>query len=177
MKRWEERDDATLLSATASEPEAFGAFYRRHLPALLAYCRRRTGSAELAFDLTAEVFAAALTGSARYRAERESAAPWLLGIARHKLAESARRGQIEDRARRRLGMEAIELTDEGVASLEGSDLLGALPADQRDAVQARIVDERDYSEIAAELRCSEQVVRKRVSRGLERLRTQMEGER
>ena len=51
----------------------------------------------------------------------------------------------------------------------------SLPADQRDAVQARIVEERPYPEIARELRTSEMVVRKRVSRGLATLRERMEG--
>jgi RNA polymerase sigma-70 factor (ECF subfamily) len=37
-----------------------------------------------------------------------------------------------------------------------------------------ILDERSYPEIAAELRCSENVIRKRVSRGLARLRPLLE---
>src|SRR5436190_23656219 len=129
MEQWENRDDAALLAATAGRPEAFGTFYRRHVRAVLGYCRRRTGSPELAFDLTAEVFAAALESSGRYRAERDSAAAWLYGIARHKLAESARRGRIEDGARRRLRMEPIELDDDGVALVEEvAQLLDGLPA-------------------------------------------------
>lgn len=35
--------------------------------------------------------------------------------------------------------------------------------------------ERSYSEIAASLQCSEMVVRKRVSRGLARIRETLEG--
>src|SRR3954470_17327749 len=177
MGRWEAVDDSDLLAATAKEPDAFAAFYRRHVTAVLAYCRRRTGAPDLAFDLCAEVFAAALEARARYKPVHDSAAPWLYGIARHKLAESARRGQIEDRARRRAGMQPIEVTDEGLAVIDEAALLQALPAHERDAVQARILDDRGYEEIAAALRCSEQVVRKRVSRGLARLRAQMEGDR
>ncbi|MGC9221851.1 MAG: RNA polymerase sigma factor [Solirubrobacteraceae bacterium] len=52
-------------------------------------------------------------------------------------------------------------------------LLYELPADQRQVVQARILDGRPYSDIAHELRCSEAVVRKRVSRGLSTLRDQL----
>jgi RNA polymerase sigma factor (sigma-70 family) len=54
-------------------------------------------------------------------------------------------------------------------------LLGDLPADQRTALLARIVDERPYDEIASELRCSEAVIRQRVHRGLRRLRSGLEG--
>lgn len=54
-----------------------------------------------------------------------------------------------------------------------TELVESLPYDERRAVQARIVHERSYSEIAAELRCSELVVRKRVSRGLAHVREQL----
>jgi RNA polymerase sigma factor (sigma-70 family) len=184
MSRWEDLDDAALLAATATDPEAFAAFYRRHVAAVLAYCRRRTGAADLAFDLAAEVFAAALESSGRYRPERPSAAPWLYGIARNKAAESARDGRIQDRARRRLKLEPVELTDHGLALVEEATgdeplalLLDGLPAAEHDAVRARVVEEREYDEIATALRCSQQVVRKRVSRGLSRLRAHVEGDR
>lgn len=184
MDRFAQAWDADLLHLTGRDPEAFGAFYRRHVAAVLAYARRRTGSPELALDLTAEVFAAALESSGRYQPGDEGGAgPWLYGIARHKLADSVRRGVIEDRARRRLGMEPIEPTDAGLASVEqatGDDplamLVDELPEEQREAVRARVVEEEGYEEIAARLDCSPQVVRKRVSRGLAALRARVEGE-
>ena len=49
----------------------------------------------------------------------------------------------------------------------------ALPSDQRAAVLARVVGERSYPEIAAEMKCSEMLVRQRVSRGLRSLRTRL----
>jgi len=49
-----------------------------------------------------------------------------------------------------------------------------VPADQQEAVRARVIDERDYADIAKDMRCSEAVVRKRVSRALGTLRTQLE---
>ncbi|MGH2858758.1 MAG: RNA polymerase sigma factor, partial [Solirubrobacteraceae bacterium] len=65
-----------------------------------------------------------------------------------------------------------------VVEMAGADAasraLDELPATQRDAVLARVVDERPYAEIAAEMRCSELLVRQRVSRGLRTLRTKLE---
>ncbi len=55
-----------------------------------------------------------------------------------------------------------------------TELLDRLPDEQRDAIRARILDERPYGEIAGELQTSELVVRKRVSRGLAALRKSME---
>ena len=51
--------------------------------------------------------------------------------------------------------------------------LAQLPAVQRDAIRARVLDERSYTEIASEIDCSEAVVRQRVHRGLSRLRERL----
>ncbi len=48
-----------------------------------------------------------------------------------------------------------------------------LPPDQEAAVRARVIEKRDYDEIAKDLRCSEAVVRKRVSRGLAQMREEL----
>ncbi len=66
------------------------------------------------------------------------------------------------------------LADAGSSGLE--TMLAALPAAERDALVAHVVDERGYAEIAAALSCSPMVIRKRVSRGLARLRAGL-GER
>jgi DNA-directed RNA polymerase specialized sigma24 family protein len=92
------------------------------------------------------------------------------------LAMSRRRGRVDARARRRLGMAPLVLTDEAIERISDLDhtALG-LPDEQQAAVKARVIDERDYPDIAKDLRCSEAVVRKRVSRGLGALRARMEG--
>jgi RNA polymerase sigma factor (sigma-70 family) len=176
-------DGELLVAASREDPDAFATFYRRHVRGLLAFFRRQVGSAELALDLTAETFAAALDGSSRYELRAEPARGWLYGIAWNKLHEARRRGEVEDRARRALGMEPILLTDEGIERIEklaaapALELLEALPADQRDAVRAHILEERSYTEIARDLRCSPGVVRQRVSRGIRAMRANMEARR
>jgi RNA polymerase sigma factor (sigma-70 family) len=173
------RTDEELLAALPREPEAFAAFYGRHVRPLLGYFMRRTGDAELAADLCAETFAAALDGHHRFDPGRGPAVAWLYGIARRLLADAARRGVVEDRARRRLGMAPLVLTDAAIERIEAeagevaTAALDALPADQREAVRARILDERDYADIARTTRTSEAVVRKRVSRGLAGLRARI----
>ncbi len=96
-------DDSLLALAAKGDGDAFAAFYRRHADLVLGYLRPRVAEPEQAFDLAAETFAAALVSVRRYRPGRGPAAAWLLGIARHKLLESLRRGRIEAKARRRLG--------------------------------------------------------------------------
>src|SRR5579884_574859 len=112
------RSDGELLVATAGDPEAFAVFYRRHVRGVLSFFRRRVDSAEVAFDLTAETFAAALEATPRYEPRPEPARGWLYGIAWNKLHEARRRGRADDAARRALAMAPISITDEGVARIE-----------------------------------------------------------
>ena len=170
-----------LLGATADgQREAFSVFYERHRASVLGYFMHRVGDPEVAFDLTAETFAAAISASPRFRAGGAPAAAWLFGIAANKLRESARRGRVEDEARRRLQMEPIVLENADVeeivalaAERPALELLGLLPPEQRRAVQAHVIDERPYADIATELQCSEAVIRQRVHRGLARIRQQL----
>jgi RNA polymerase sigma-70 factor (ECF subfamily) len=178
------RTDEELLAASRENPEAFGAFYRRHEDIVLAYMLRRTRDPELAADLTAEVFASALFSADRFRPTGHPAVAWLFGIARHVLGHSVRRRQVEDRARRRLGMPVLELSDvalEAIERLEGDAAVDAalarLPEAQADAVRARVLEDASYEEIAARMRCSTQVVRQRVSRGLATLRAETQENR
>lgn len=173
-------NDAELLAASAQgDGDAFACFYRRHLPTIVGYCLRATGSEDAAADLAAEVFATALEASDRYEPLYDSASAWLHGIARNKLLDSWRRGRVEDATRRRLGFQPVLLDDrdlERVVELAAQDtlaLIDELPAEQRRAVRGRVLGERDYAELAAELGCSELVVRQRVSRGLARLRARL----
>lgn len=180
----EDWPDAKLLAAvTRDDGAAFAVFYRRHLPAVVAFVLRESGDREAAADLSAEVFAAVLLSAARYRGEGDSALPWVLGIARNKLRMSRRRKRIERRARLRLGITPVALDDDDLDLVERladdgalgvSALVDQLREPERDAVRSRIVLQRSYSEIASELQCSELVVRKRVSRGLARVRKELE---
>ena len=171
--------DEELLRAARSDPSAFGAFYRRHEEPVVRWFLARAGDPEVAADLAAETFAAALAGAHRFRSRKGAPVAWLFGIARNTLAMSRRRGRVESRARRALGMPPLELTDELIERIEALaagpvELMDELPQEQREAVRARVVDERDYAEIAKDLRCSEAVVRKRVSRGLASMRERLE---
>ena len=57
------------------------------------------------------------------------------------------------------------------ARLDSLALLDSLPAEQRAAVRGRVIEGRDYEDLARELGCSELVVRRRVSHGLRVLRS------
>jgi RNA polymerase sigma factor (sigma-70 family) len=175
--------DQDLLAATsAGQATAFGEFFLRHQPAVARYVRHRVGSPEDAADLTAEVFAAALLMVHRGRVSHVvDGAPWLCGIARHKLIDSYRRGRVEDQARREAGLDPLRLSDSDVDALNRMDglaspmygALASLPREERVLILERVVLERDYQDIAARRGGTASAARKRVSRSLQRIRNEM----
>jgi RNA polymerase sigma factor (sigma-70 family) len=180
VRRSDVDDRGLLVAAASGDDRAFAEFYRRWLGLVTGYHLRRTRSPELAFDLTAETFAAVVADLERFDPDRGSAAGWLFGIAEHKLLDSVRRAKVESSARAQLGHEPLLLEDRDIERVEEladagglERLLAQLPVPQREAVRARIVEERPYAEIAVEMDCSEAVVRQRVHRGLGRLRERL----
>jgi RNA polymerase sigma factor (sigma-70 family) len=176
-------DRALLLATQGGDGDAFGQFYRQRRALVLAYVRPRVRDAELAADLLAETFAAALS-AIRDPARELPSEPvaWLMTIAHNKLIDSVRRGQVERSARLRLALEPLAVEDGDLQRIEEivhetdlpRQLAELLPSDQYEALKARIFDEQEYSAIAGTLRCSQAVVRKRVSRALATLRGAME---
>lgn len=100
--------DAELL-ALIDDPRAFESFYRRHLQALLRFATRRCHSPEEAAELVSLVFLEVRTGASGYDRRRGGARPWLLGIARHCLADlRGERARAVDAERRLGGMAQLD---------------------------------------------------------------------
>jgi RNA polymerase sigma-70 factor (ECF subfamily) len=160
--RSDTRGDPELLAATAGDAEAFGLLYARYEAPVLRFFLRRGATPELAADLAGETFAAALLSARRFRGDGHEAIAWVYDIARAILAQSRRRSVIEDRARRKLGMAPVPLTQEAVNAIE--ELRGGEVLD---------FDETTYPKIAETLRCSDMVVPQRAGGGVRNLRPQM----
>jgi RNA polymerase sigma-70 factor (ECF subfamily) len=175
MSTHETRTDAELLAATPSDPEAFATFYRRHVQAVIAYVARRAPAADVG-DLASEVFANALVHRRRFDPTRGSGGAWLIGIANHKIGDARRRGVVQLKLYNRLGGSRVAAAP-AIDNVAAAELLETLPDDQRRAVSLRVLSDRSYDQIATDEAVSEQVARKRVSRGLAALRSRMqEGE-
>ncbi len=179
--------DLQLLEAMSEDASALGELFRRYAPTIRGWSLRQTGDLHLANDITAETFAQAfLTAKSFDPTHPDASLPgWLHGIAANLLRYWMRREGVRVKARERLGVRERDYTD-GLDELHDrldsqalaprlTEALQALPAEQRLAVWARVVSELSYPEAAALLRCSEQTLRKRVSRGLRGLRSQLEG--
>jgi RNA polymerase sigma-70 factor (ECF subfamily) len=168
------RSDAALLRAATAE--SFGVLYRRHAAAVHEWFARRVAWA--AADLTAETFARAWLSRRSFSDDRDGTAlPWLLGIARNVLRESARADRVETAARRRLGLPLDLAEDEGFADVDERlsprpslrAALEELPPHERRALELRVVEELPYDDVARSLRIQPAAARLRVSRALRRL--------
>lgn len=84
------------MSAESDHPSdprrALLALYDEALPTVYGYFVRRCGDRGTAEDLTSETFVAAMD-AARRSDPPPISIPWLLGVARHKLADHYRRGE------------------------------------------------------------------------------------
>ncbi|HXB65689.1 MAG TPA: sigma-70 family RNA polymerase sigma factor [Solirubrobacteraceae bacterium] len=162
-------------------PDDYVRLYRRHAQTLLLYFQRRVYEPELARDLLAETFEAAIAGGPGFRGgTEEELSGWLWSIARNTLADQRRREQGERGRGRRLARVRVALSDReierveelaGIAELREAvaQHLSSLPEEQREAVRMRVLEDLPYNEIAVRMAITPQTARARVSRGLRTL--------
>jgi RNA polymerase sigma-70 factor (ECF subfamily) len=176
------RTDLELLRAADDPVEAFSVFYRRHVDGLLRFVASRDVPAEAAADVVADTFLVALRRRHAFVDHADGARLWLIGIAVNKLGDQRRRGDRDRRRLEQLQVHAELLTPQDLESyahvLRQQDggtvgLLDDLPEAQRQAIRQRVIEGREYPEIAGALGLSEPATRQHVSRGLARLRTQL----
>ena len=183
----ESRSDEQLLTASATDPEAFVALYDRHAKRILAFFVRQTFEAQVAGDLTAETFAQAFASRGRFRNPGPGSASRLAAHHRPTPTEPLHRKAARRAAlARRLGMESLavssdaleraeELIDLELVRREVAAALGGLRKDEREALLLRVVQGRSLRGAARVAGCREQALRARVSRGLRRLASRLEG--
>jgi RNA polymerase sigma factor (sigma-70 family) len=174
----EDETDAKLLELTPKYEQAFSVFYTRHMHDVMMFLLSRTGNELVAEELTGETFASAFISANSYDRKRGEGRAWLFGIAKVNLLRSYRQHAIEQSARRKLGLSIGNAPDDAWERAERrldssypglQAALGKLTAMERTAVEARVVHEREYADIAAAQNTSEATIRKRVSRGLQKL--------
>lgn len=85
-------DDDEGVSGEHTGPEALLEVYDTALPAVYGFVVRRCSDRRVAEDVTSETFLAAMD-SVRRDADLTPTVPWLIGVARHKLADHWRRAQ------------------------------------------------------------------------------------
>jgi RNA polymerase sigma-70 factor, ECF subfamily len=171
-----------MLARSRQSTGPFEEFYAQTSRPVLRYFARETRDPHRALDLMAETFAKAFEKRRDFRGvSDEQASAWLWAIARAELARFRRSRKIEYAALSRLGLERPAPGDEELREIERmtaaeevrqhvESALSLLPADQREAVRLRFVEQLSYTQIADQLGVSGEVVRTRTSRALRTLR-------
>lgn len=129
------------------------AIYRLALPQVYGYLLPRCGSASLAEDLVSETFEAAVSAS-RQGTIAELTTAWLVGVARHKLADHWRRTEREQRslaAAEPLTPDVEDPWDEWLDADAAYSALASLPIPQRAALTLRYLDGLPVAAVAEHL--------------------------
>jgi RNA polymerase sigma-70 factor, ECF subfamily len=148
---------------------------RLHRAQVFRYLRRRTGSDELAEDLTQDVFASAAAHLGQLEGERPLLA-WLYRVARNRLVDEIRACDRHPRL--------VALTDEAASETEFGPLIGAairraslrLADGDREILGLRLFAGESFAAIANHLNVAEPAAKMRYVRALRRLRHELEQE-
>jgi RNA polymerase sigma-70 factor (ECF subfamily) len=139
------------VDAAPSRPPGLLELYDDALPVVYGYLLRRCGTREVAEDLTAEVWLAAVD-AARGGDPPPVSVPWIVGVARHKLVDHYRREARRERGVRAVADLAVVADDPWEARLDAVDAhttLARLAPQHRLVLTLRYVDDLPVPEVAA----------------------------
>jgi RNA polymerase sigma-70 factor (ECF subfamily) len=174
------RHDDAGPARIATDPEAFEAFYRRHIEMVTRFLARRVDDPQLVADLVADVFVAVLDSAHTYRADRGTETEWLYGVARNTLSahrrRAARQKNLEHRiaGRRLLDADDVSRLEDRIdAEKPARRVLAAmadLPDSERAVLELVVIDELSVGEVAAVLGIRQGTARVRLHRARRSLR-------
>jgi RNA polymerase sigma-70 factor (ECF subfamily) len=167
----------TSIDTVFADEDAFRAWYEAALPRVHRYLFHRCGrDRSLAEELTQETFVEAIRSRRRFTG-RDDPLNWVIGIARHRLADHFRRLERKERGVVNLAsrgyLDAVDPWSDPDDEL--ATAVAALPAMQRAAVVLHYLDDLPVREVARLLGRSEKAVESLLSRGRDSLRRTYEG--
>jgi RNA polymerase sigma-70 factor (ECF subfamily) len=172
-----EADERLLVEAAQQDPARFADLYELNFERVYAYVIRRVADRAEAEDVTAEVFHQALANLKRFEWRGIPFVAWLFRIAANLISDRRQRS-----GREVCDEDAIESAHVSPKEIEEVErratlfrLVDTLPADQRDVVVLRFVEQKSIKEVAQKIRKTEGAVKQLQFRALTSLRTRMEG--
>jgi RNA polymerase sigma factor (sigma-70 family) len=179
--------DCEVIVASRRRPELFEVIFERHYQAVFRFAVGRAGVDD-AGDIAADTFVRAFDRRDRFRTDRESALPWLFGIAanvaREKRRKSARRQRMVQRSvalvtgdDARFELEAAERVDAVSQRPELTAALSALSDDEYQVLMLLAIADFSYPDISEYLGIPIGTVRSRIHRARRKMRELMEAER
>jgi RNA polymerase sigma-70 factor (ECF subfamily) len=147
-------DDTGVSTQPGVRPDpAFGLLelYDEALPHVYGYLLARCRDRVVAEDLTAETFLAAVSALRKPDAP-ELSVGWLIGVARHKLADHWRRVEREERGLRLIDGDAVDDPwDTALDVIRARTVLAELGAHHQAVLTLRYLDGLPVAEVAAHL--------------------------
>jgi RNA polymerase sigma-70 factor (ECF subfamily) len=178
-------DDQDLVEQARSNRSAFAELYRRHVEAVHAFAYRRSGSRDVAEEVTSATFEKALRSIYSFEWRSTGFRPWLYRIASNEVANVYRRSAVADAPRGQLALRALAPDTEGRTAGEiDTDLHGGalhraldeLPKRHRDAITLRHLSGLSAEEAAIAMGCSKPALAVILHRAIGALRSKLANE-
>ncbi|CAN5842336.1 RNA polymerase sigma factor [soil metagenome] len=177
------QSDSVVLRRSLTDPRAFEELFERYFHGIYNYARRRVGG-ELAQDTVSEVFLRAFSKRSVFDFERESARPWLYGIANNVVREVLTSRSRANRPPRHIADPPSDTFEDVVSRLDAERLrssinaaLSLLSTADREALLLYSLADLSYEEIAEALEIPIGTVRSRLSRARRIVKPELEAKR
>ncbi len=174
------QEDLDLVRRAASDPQAFGELYERHVRRIYAYIYYRTGNHHDAEDLTERVFQRALGRVSEFQDMGVPFSAWLYRIAHNLVAnwhrDRSRRPTVTLDERSATGMESLHPEAEAEASEERELLLEAvrsLPPERQQLLILKFVERMSNAEVGEVMGRTEGAIKSLYHRTLSSLREEI----
>jgi RNA polymerase sigma-70 factor (ECF subfamily) len=179
--------DAALLAraARAGDTAAFAIFYDRHAPQVMGLCLRMLGRREEAEDALQEAFLQAWNQAGRYDPAVGAAGGWITVIARSRCLDRLRKRAVRKGTEEPLEIPSedgdlmrpipsgetpvLDVLETEEARARARKALAALPAEQREALEASYFEGLSQSQVAAKLGQPLGTIKTRMRLGLRKL--------
>jgi RNA polymerase sigma-70 factor (ECF subfamily) len=172
-----EADERLLIEAAQKDPARFADLYEINFERVYAYVVRRVQDRAETEDLTSEVFHQALANLKRFEWRGIPFAAWLFRIAANLIADRWQRSgrEVSDESQ----IESAQVRPKAIEDVERRAtlfrLVDTLPAEQKNVVVLRFVEQKSIKEVAQQICKTEGAVKQLQFRALSSLRARMEG--
>lgn len=171
-------DEAELATRfVAGDPDALKVMYERWSRLVYTLAARSLGDLAEAEDVTQRTFVSAWTSRGGFTPGAGSLGGWLVGIARHRIADAhavRSRGARLEEAMRAVAEEPVSAPVDVADSLVIADEIDRLEPDARAVVRLAFYEDLTHAQIADRLAMPLGTVKSHLRRSLTRLRTRLE---
>jgi RNA polymerase sigma-70 factor (ECF subfamily) len=168
-------NEQAIIEAARTDNRKFEPLYKMYYPRIVAFVYQRVDDKETAFEITSDVFYAALKNLHQYKSEGLPFSAWLFRIAINKINELFRKQKV----RRTITIEAEGVPqlvqeiqrEELVSDKQLFDALQSLDPDDLNLVEMRFFENRPFKEICEITGLGESACKMKLYRILEKLKS------